>query len=282
MHTNFIMLIVLPAFVVQGSSASASATQARIDQDIAAGRPVVIQLSVALADNKHQEIVPVPEAIGDGQNAGTNLYWGASYGVKTYMTRDAGWTKLADFEVEDIRILERIVLTKSFLRQGRRVTAYLVADAWDGRFIRDTVEQFMAYNAGNDAFQVQAGGKLLNAGGAAHLIAYIGHNVLIDMVANESPAFSSLQIPADNPPNDAIILACKSQPYFSYYLKRVSAHPLLLTTGLMAPEAYSFDAAVSEWILTGDDLAVRKAAAAGYDKYQNTGLKAAERLFGVK
>ena len=38
-----------------------------------------IHVFVALCDNKYQGIVPVPESIGNGQNARTNLYWGAAY-----------------------------------------------------------------------------------------------------------------------------------------------------------------------------------------------------------
>jgi len=36
------------------------------------------------------------------------------------------------------------------------------------------------------------------------------------------------------------------------------------------------------WIAGANDITVRKAAASSYNKYQKTGQKAAERLFGVK
>lgn len=103
----FILLILLnPCFTF------ASQTQFRIDKDIKDGKPLVVQLSVALADNKNQWIVSVPEAIGNGQNAQTNLYWGALYGVKTYLTKKAGWEKIASLKTKDKRILERLVLKK--------------------------------------------------------------------------------------------------------------------------------------------------------------------------
>jgi hypothetical protein len=85
-----------------------------------------------------------------------------------------------------------------------------------------------------------------------------------------------------NPENDAVVLACKSQPYFSSRLKEISAYPLVLTTGLMAPEAYSLHAAINQWIAGANDVSVRKAAASAYNNYQKTGQRAAERLFGVK
>ena len=61
---------------------------------------------------------------------------------------------------------------------------------------------------------------------------------------------------------------------------------MLLTTGLMAPEAYSLQAAIehcySAMDTGGDDSQVRKAAAASYNRYQKTGRRAAERLFGAR
>lgn len=252
-------------------------TRERIDTDIAAGKPVVIQVSVALADNENQGIIPVPSSIGNGQDARTNLYWGARYGVKTFLIRDGEWEKVAVVKPDDKRILERLVLKKVLSRNGRDVPVYLVADAWDGKFIRDTIMQFLKYNAGKDAIDFQLGETLIQAGGNAHLIAYVGHNGLMD--------YSDVLLPdpeSGRPENDAIVLACISKDYFLSLLTKLGAHPLLLTTGLMAPEAYSLDAAIKAWIAGVDDNQVKKAAAKSYNKYQKTGLKAAEQLFGVK
>lgn len=87
---------------------------------------------------------------------------------------------------------------------------------------------------------------------------------------------------AHKPQNDVIVLACRSAPFFSSRIEKAGAHPLVLTTGLMAPEAYCLHAAIEQWIAGGDDTQVKKAAAASYNKYQKTGRKAAERLFGVR
>lgn len=282
MNTKNLMAIVLLNLVCSGQPVNASSTQERIDNDIIAGKPVIVQVSVALADNKNQWIVPVPAAIGDGQDASTNLYWGARYGLKTYMTRDAGWKKIASLKPQDHRILERLVLGKKFLRNGRPVPVYLVADAWDGKYINDTMEQFMRFNAGNDEFVVRADDKKLHAGGKAHLIVYVGHNALMDYVGVKNIMVARPTISENNPTNDAIVLACKSQDYFSSRLDKVKANPLVLTTGLMAPEAYTLNAAIQEWITGASVEEVRKAAAVSYNKYQKTGRQAAERLFGVQ
>jgi hypothetical protein len=39
--------------------------------------PATIRVFVALADNAAQGILPVPAAIGNGDDAQRNLYWGA-------------------------------------------------------------------------------------------------------------------------------------------------------------------------------------------------------------
>jgi hypothetical protein len=277
MNISKILLLSLFILVAHILIILASTTQERIENDIAAGKPVVIHVSVALADNENQGIVPVPVAIGNGQDARTNLYWGARYGLKTYLLRDGGWEKIADLKPDDKSILERLVLKKTFSRNGQSLSVYLVADAWNGKYIRDTVIQFLKYNAGKEVIDIQLKDRTIQAGSNAHLIAYVGHNGLMDYSNISNPDTES-----DKLPNDAIVLACISEDYFLSRLKKLGAHPLVLTTGLMAPEAYSLDAAIKMWVEGGDDIQVRKAAARSYNKYQKTGLKAAERLFSVK
>lgn len=52
----------------------------------------------------------------------------------------------------------------------------------------------------------------------------------------------------DNRQRSAIILACISQDYFQPYLDKLNTELLLLSTGLMSPEAYTLDAALVEII----------------------------------
>lgn len=49
----------------------------------------------------------------------------------------------------------------------------------------------------------------------------------------------------------------------------------------MTPEAYTLHAAIEEWISGASDINIRKTAAKSYNKYQKTGIKAAEKLFWV-
>jgi len=78
---------------------------------------------------------------------------------------------------------------------------------------------------------------------------------------------------------DAIILACASKQFFAEPLRASGAHPLLWTTGLMAPEAYTLKAALDGWIGGETGGQIRDRGAGAYDKYQKCGLRAAHRLF---
>lgn len=275
-------IILLAVWCLIFTQAYAGSTQERIDQDLAHGKPVVIHVSVALADNKHQWIVPVPEVIGNGQDPRNNLYWGARYGLKTFFVKDAGWKIIKKIPVNDNKILERLVFYKLINRNGTLVKVYLIADAWDGRYIFETIQQFLSYSSGADVITIDVKGQLnLQAGGAAHLNVYIGHDALMDYFGLKDKTIQNPEQVTDALQSDSIVLACKSKPYFEPRLKAIGSHPLVLTTGLMAPEAYTLDAAIMQWVMGKEDNQIRKSAAAAYAKYQKINLTAAKRLFAV-
>jgi hypothetical protein len=285
-HIHYILrqisIISLAVWCLIFTQAYAGSTQERIDRDIAQGKPIVIHVSVALADNKHQWIASVPEAIGNGQDPRNNLYWGARYGLKTFFVKDAGWKIVKKIPIQNRKILERLVFYKLIKRHGRPVKTYLIADAWDGRYISETIQQFLSYSAGADVISIDVRGQLnLQAGGAAHLNAYVGHDALMDYFGLKDKAIQNPEKTPDALQGDSIVLACKSKPYFEPRLKAIGSHPLVLTTGLMAPEAYTLDAAIMQWVMGKEDNQIRKSAAAAYAKYQKINLTAAKRLFAV-
>jgi hypothetical protein len=55
----------------------------------------VAHVFVALADNAHQGIVPVPAVLGNGDDPERNLYWGAAFGVRTFFKKSAEWKEVA-------------------------------------------------------------------------------------------------------------------------------------------------------------------------------------------
>ncbi|MCU0242048.1 MAG: hypothetical protein MUF51_06460, partial [Vicinamibacteria bacterium] len=238
--------------------------------------PTVVHVFVALCDNAHQGIVPVPRHLGNGQDPKDNLYWGARYGLRTYMTRDAGWRIVPYSGARPSGVIERIVLSapESNFVAGQK--AYIVADAWDGREMRATVTAFLEAASGRGVEGIELADRKLSAGGDATLLAFIGHNGLMDFAA---PALA----PGDARRTDraAMVLACASESYFAPLLERARAQTVVSTTGLMAPEAYVFEAALREWLATHDSTRSRLAAAIAYDRYQRCGLPSARRLFAV-
>lgn len=215
-------------------------------------KPVSVHVVVALCDNATQGIVPVPPAIGDGNVPRTNLYWGAAYGLKTWLRRER-W-KVEAAKVPNDAVLERLVARKTV--NGREVV--ITADAWRGSRIREAIAAFIGYAAGK------------GEGGRADVVAYVGHDGLMEFDVAAQRASAGARSP------HSIVLACASLQYFGGYLRQAGSKPLLLTTGLMAPEAYTLTAAIEAWASGGD---VHEAAAQAYHKYQKCGIKAARRLF---
>jgi hypothetical protein len=229
----------------------------------------LIHALVALCDNEYQGIVPVPARIGDGDDPANNLYWGARFGVKTFFKRANDWKLIAESRNPRAEILERLV----FKHQTKDV--YLIADAYRGREIKRCVADFFEFSAGRAVETVKANSGELHAGGGADLVAYVGHDGLMDFSLDSRPQ------KADNRRRDAVMLACLSKRYFAEPLRNTGASPLLWTTGLMAPEAYVLKAAIDGWVLNEDGERIRRRAAAAYNQYQRCGMNAATRLFST-
>jgi hypothetical protein len=247
----FPVLFTLPAIL--GTSAHAA--------------PLVVHVTVALCDNAHQGIVPVPALIGNGKDLRNNLYWGADYGVKSWMLRHEKWQRVEAAGAAPAAVLERLVLRRNVA--GREI--YVIADAWDGSQIRAAIDDFLESASGRRRGQVKtAQGLSLGTGAAADLIAYIGHDGLMEF----APSAQVMPVGAQHP--RSIVLACASKQYFEPLLSRAGSKPLLLTTGLMAPEAYTLTAAIDAYVRAGD---VREAAAQAYHAHQKCSVKAARRLF---
>ncbi|MDR0517976.1 MAG: hypothetical protein LBH25_13130 [Fibromonadaceae bacterium] len=224
-----------------------------------------IHIFVALCDNEYQGIVPVPKAIGNGQDHNKNLYWGALYGIRTYFKKSNEW-KLLDTRGKNGIILERLIF--------KHATAnyYLIADAYDGQYIEQCTKDFLSGSSGSKKDTLMFNGKTLGIGGNASLLAYIGHDGLMDFELSET------YINNDGKKRDVIILACYSKHYFSSYLKDANVNPLLWTTNLMAPEAYTLHDALTGYVNGETNESIREKGAAAYSKYQKCSLKAAKGL----
>jgi hypothetical protein len=224
-----------------------------------------IHVFVALCDNKYQGIVPVPPAIGNGQDPNSNLYWGCSAGIRTYFKNSREWVLVKKYKINNIR-LERLVFKHKIKK------FYLVADAYDGRYIKQCTIDFLQSCAGQVKDTLHVNGIKLGINGNGKLIAYIGHDGLMDFSLPNS--FQN----TDSLTRDAILLACKSKKYFTPLLAPTRANPLVWTTGLMCPEAYTLHDALSSYIRHEPVENIRNKAASAYARYQRCSEKAARNL----
>lgn len=227
--------------------------------------PKVIHIMVALCDNAYQGIVRVPAKIGNGQDPHNNLYWGCGYGVRTYFRRSAEWTEVKQ-QQKTGPVLERCVF------KHKNGDWYIVADAYDGMYIRTCTRDLLSSCAGAKKGKITVDGIELPVYGNAAMIAYIGHNGLMDFSLTDN------YISRDGVQRDVVILGCRSREYFSKYLTSAKSNPVLWTTGNMAPEAYTLHDAISVYIKAGTPEEMREAAAGAYNKYQKCGLNGAKRL----
>jgi hypothetical protein len=235
----------------------------------------VIHVFVALCDNIHQGIVPVSAALGNGDDSQRNLYWGAAFGVKTFFSKNKDWQEIdcRPGPYDGQFVVERCV----FRRRDR--AAFLVADAYRGSEIQRATVNFLQAAAGEpgETVEISVNGRResLHLNGSANLVAYVGHDGLMDF------RLSSVPRKRDSETRDAIILACASKGYFADALRAGGARPLLWTTNLMAPEAYILAAALDGWLKKETDEQIRLRAARAYNQYQHCGERSASNLFAT-
>lgn len=226
----------------------------------------VVHVLVALCDNEFQGIVPVPAFLGNGEDTVKNLYWGAMFGVKTYFSKSANWTKLAAISNPKDNVLERLVF------KHKTQNVYLVADAYRGSKMRETVEDFFSATSGEQRENIKINDLTLQILGGANVVAFVGHDGLMDFSLDKEISAK------DEEKREAIVLACISRKYFGEHLKKTNAVPLLWTSNLMAPEAYILHDALEGWVRGETNEQIQTRAAAAYAKFQKISLKSAKNL----
>lgn len=217
-----------------------------------------IHVFVALCDNVNQRGQKVPPKLGHGDKPESNLYWGAKYGIKTFLENDPGWVLVRSEHSDNPNVLRRLVF-KHLLHD-----AELVADAYIGKAILTCAREYFEALAGWDS----------RFPGGPDLAVYIGHNVLYDFKLDNPPQ-------GDPSSRAAIALACGSRKHFTPFIFLAGARPILLTNQSMAPEAYSFVEAVEGWLAGETPEAIRERAARVYASYQRCNLAFAMNIFSA-
>lgn len=241
----------------------------------ALAREKTIGVFVALADNKSQGIVPVPAAIGDGDDPDHNLYWGASEGLKGHFAHSANWRLVSRSEIKPAdksdtafsATLTTDVLSVRVYHHARK-DATLTAFAYRGRAIKRCLQDFES--------AIQRGDY--------DLVFYVGHNGLMDFdlpeAKREDNAGSKGATRASQSPKcDCAVLCCKSESYFKARVESAGGHPVALTTQFMYPGSFLVDAITERWLQGAPPSALRESAGAAYARNQKISEKAARGVF---
>lgn len=226
-----------------------------------------IHVFVALCDNQYQGIIPVPDKLGNGRNPKNNLYWGAGYGISTFFTQSKLWKLCRTYAPNDSMILQRQVF-----RHRIQPNTFMIADAYIGQYIKTCTEHFLLACAGAQKDTLHINDKVIGASGNARLVAYIGHDGLMEFSADGN--FNH----RDTIQRQSIILACASKNFFAPYLKQTGAYPLLWTQELMCPEAYTLHDALEAYLNHQSNKEIRQKAAAAYAKYQRCTVQSAQKI----
>ncbi|MCC7232816.1 MAG: hypothetical protein IT242_07730 [Bacteroidia bacterium] len=232
----------------------------------------IIHVVVALCDNDSQGIVPVPRKIGNGNDPDNNLYWGCGYGVRTFFKQSAEWKTLATVKNPKAHVMERIIF------RHKTNGAILVADAYRGSRIKECTADLFKNASGNFSETItfiDGGTERKIELGDARLIAYVGHDGLMDFSLDDYPV-KKKDLPIKK---EVMIYACMSRSYYYNGVLKSGAHPLIWTTGLMCPEAYTLKATLDGWLLNETGAQIRERAAQAYNTYQKCGIKGARGLF---
>lgn len=238
----------------------------RVIRDLAAGKPLVAEVIVPLCDNS---IIPCGNAkLGDGDTPATNLYWATTPGLgRWFARRGGGWQRLlATTETGDRDVLEihvyRRTISASAAWRARGVPATFELDvvvrAWRGTAIDRALAAYAAEISANTPRTLALdGGESLAAGGAAQIVAWVGHNRLMDV---ERYAWSS-------PPDAAkgeIAIACHTAAYLEEPVPAATRVPLLMTRDYLFSNAAPLEATVLAFARGGDYAELRRAATAAY------------------
>lgn len=243
--------------------------------DLKAGRPLVIHAHVALCDSSI--IRCGGRGLGDGDSLRTNLYWATGGGARGFFDRrGSGWARVFVGRGEHADVLERVVWHRRVapaggLRQrgvGAPVDVYVVVDAWRGRAIDAAVAAYLGDLYGERPRVVPAapGRPALRAGGAAHLVAYLGHNRWMDTPDFDWGALG--RRPRPRQPKGAIAIACHTRAYLARHVPAPTRVPLLLTADFLFASSPAFEAAALAFAGGGSLGDIRAAATRGYAEGQ--------------
>jgi hypothetical protein len=225
----------------------------RVVADLVAGKPLAVSVHVPLCD---QAIIPCGNAkLGDGDNPATNLYWATTPGFGRWFGRaGSGWKRTIASETGDADVLALHVVRRThaaptaWRRRGvpKTFAIEITIRAWRGSAIDRGLAAYAAELASDTP---------------AHLVAWVGHNRLMDVARYRWPATT-----ARTTTKGAIAIACHTAVYMETTVSDAARVPLLMTRDLLFANAAPLEATVLAFAAGGTYAQIRSAAVAAYAK----------------
>ncbi len=235
-------------------------------------KPLVAHVLVPLCDNENPGIVPTTKSLGDGQSLRTNLYWATSNGIKRYFKEKPDWKLLkSTIYHPDSTILERVIFKKKFANGAEVI---LIADAYRGDRMAECLTDFFHSLSGELSDSLTLDNEIVHINSKADLIAFNGHNGLMDTYIEDIYNKDGIQ-------KDAVVIACSSQYDFNTRLNLLQAYPLVMTTNLLYPGAFVMEAVVNNWATMETNENVRLSAGDAYHRVKQCGKNGARNLFST-
>ena len=224
----------------------------RVVEDLTAGKSLVVEVHVPLCDNAITACGNTK--LGDGDTPATNLYWATTPGFGKWFDRKAsGWQRVevltkdtGDKDVLEKRTYRRTIATPAAWRKrgvAKQFTVELVIRAWRGSAIDRALATYAADVSGK--------------GTSAQLVAFVGHNRLMDLDEYKWPA-------AGKEVKGAIAIACHTATYMKKQVSASTRVPLLMTNDFLFSNAAPLEAAVLAFARGGGYAEIRRDAATAY------------------
>jgi hypothetical protein len=253
----------------------------RVAADLVAGRPLVATIHVALCDNDSQGIVKVKSRrICQGDDPDQNLYWATAGGLSSTL-RAAHWQRVSVAYSAEGDLAVKAIWRKRFVPGGllraRGVTAsfdaYVVGLGYRGTRIREAMTDYLqAVNQDGERAEV-ADEVRLRAGGASHLVGYIGHDYFYDV--DDPRPLLALQRGGSVWQKGTFALACTGHRLIRPAIRRDNAHILILNRTLGFPGAWTAEAIIAAIADGKTPREIHRAAATAFAHGQGISLGAA-------
>jgi len=261
---QLLLLVVVCAASPAGATEAIDTLYDAVAADLAAGKPLTVEVQVALCDNTI--ITCGGRGLGDGEDLARNLYWATDGGLRGWFERRGSPWRRVEKKGRNGDVLETVVYEQRFTPAGawarRGVTApftvRVTAHGWRGRAIDGALDRFV-----HELYD-----------GDAHIAAYVGHNGWMDRERLAWPPART-----NGHARGFLAIACLTRDYLQRALSAPTRVPLLLTRDLLFAGSHALDGAIDAFARGGSLADIRLGASRAYADGEKKPLARVQTLF---